>query len=86
MIDNRKHPKRPRDINQRAFSTVAIATGQTTEDESEATQTPEPTAEEKHTAAVMLGKKGGQARASKLTPEQRKEIARKAANRRWKSE
>jgi hypothetical protein len=30
-----------------------------------------------------LGKKGGPARAKALTPEQRKEIARKAAQARW---
>lgn len=29
------------------------------------------------------GRKGGKARASRLTPEQRKEIARKAARTRW---
>jgi hypothetical protein len=71
--------KRPRDINQRAASTVAIATGEATEDE----QIPEPTTEERHTAAVILGRKGGKARAEKLTAEQRKEIAQKAANKRW---
>lgn len=42
---------------------------------------------EKNPAAVALGrlggKKGGPARAAKLTPEQRKEIARKAAEARW---
>ena len=32
------------------------------------------------------GLKGGKARASKLTPEQRKEIAKKAANARWNKE
>lgn len=41
----------------------------------------------KNPAAVELGrlggKKGGPARAKKLTPEQRKEIARKAAFVRW---
>lgn len=41
----------------------------------------------KNPAAVALGRlgglKGGKARASKLTPEQRKEIARKAAKARW---
>jgi len=41
----------------------------------------------KNPAAVALGrlggKKGGKARAAKLTPEQRKEIARKAAKARW---
>jgi len=78
-----KHPKRPRDINQRAASTVAIATGQTTEEASEVQQAPEPTPEERHTAAVMLGRKGGQARAKKLTPKQKLKIARKAAKARW---
>ncbi len=44
-------------------------------------------AEEKNPAAVALGKlgasKGGKARAEKLSPERRKEIARKAARTRW---
>ena len=44
---------------------------------------------EKNPAAVALGrlggKKGGAARAAKLTAEQRKEIAQKAAKARWKS-
>lgn len=43
--------------------------------------------EEKNKAAQELGRlgglKGGKARAEKLTPEQRKEIARKAAKVRW---
>lgn len=43
---------------------------------------------EKNPAAVALGRlgglRGGKARAAKLTPEQRKEIARKAAKKRWK--
>ena len=43
--------------------------------------------EEKNPAAVALGKlggaKSGKARAEKLTPEQRSEIARKAAKARW---
>lgn len=42
----------------------------------------------KNTAAVesgkLGGKKGGAARAAKLTPEQRSEIAKKAAAERWK--
>jgi hypothetical protein len=42
----------------------------------------------KNPAAVALGrlggKKGGVARAKNLTPEQRSEIARKAARARWK--
>lgn len=43
----------------------------------------------KNQAAVELGrlggKKGGDARAAKLTPEQRSEIAKKAAAGRWKA-
>jgi len=43
--------------------------------------------EEKNPAAVELGrlrvKKGGKVHAEKLTPEQRSEIARKAAKARW---
>lgn len=42
----------------------------------------------KNPAAVALGrlggKKGGRARAEKLSPERRKEIAKKAAEARWK--
>jgi hypothetical protein len=34
--------------------------------------------------AATLGKKGGQARAAKMTPEQRSEVARLAAAARWK--
>jgi len=44
--------------------------------------------EGKNPHAVALGrlggKKGGPARAKKLTPEQRREIARKAAEARWR--
>ena len=45
------------------------------------------TEKEKSEAARLLGKlggsKGGKARAEKLSPERRKEIARKAAKARW---
>lgn len=44
----------------------------------------------KNPAAVALGRlgglKGGKARANKLTPEQRGEIAKKAARARWNKE
>jgi hypothetical protein len=36
-------------------------------------------------AAAELGRRGGKARASRLTPEERKEIARKAARKRWEN-
>jgi hypothetical protein len=38
---------------------------------------------EKDPNAVALGRKGGKARLHKMTPEQRREIARKAIAARW---
>ena len=84
MSSKHRHPKRPRDINLRAASTVALATGEI-RTETEVTQVPESTPEERHAAAITLGRKGGKARAERLTSEQRKEIARKAAKARWAS-
>jgi hypothetical protein len=77
-----KGEKRPRDPNQLAKLIVDIATGQV-EDRG---RTPEE--QGKTAAAVARGKaggiKGGHARAMKLSPEQRAEIARIAAQTRWK--
>ena len=77
-----KHPKRPRDLNQWAKRMVDIATGEV----SDLTTTPEE--QGKDAAAVVLGRKGGlkggKARAASMTPERRAEIARKAAEIRWK--
>ena len=85
-MDKRSSKKRDHDFSVTAFSVVQRATG-----EVEDTQVqPEPTAEERHNAAVMLGRKGGlkggKARASKLTPEQRQAISKKAAAARWGKE
>ena len=72
--------KRPRDINQLAKSITDEATGEAPPVD----DTPQP---EKNPHAQALGrlggKKGGPARAAKLTTEQRKEIARRAAQVRW---
>jgi len=38
----------------------------------------------KDPAAVLLGRKGGKARAAKLTPKERSAIARKVAEARWR--
>ena len=85
---SRKQPKRPRDFNQRAASTVARATGEESDSEPEHVEAADPTPEERHNAAVALGrlggKKGGRARADKMTPEERSESARIAAQARWK--
>ena len=63
----------PRDINELAAFIVERSTTELSQ--------------EKNPHAVALGRlgglKGGKARAEKLTGEQRKEIARKAAQSRW---
>lgn len=70
----RKNP----DMNEIAHRVVAEATG--------VIEKPMP-AKRKDPAAVALGRrgglKGGKARAASLTPERRKEIAKKAAAKRW---
>jgi len=75
--------KRPRDINELAKHVVDIATG---ESSNKKIRSPES---DKNPFAVELGrlggKKGGRARAERLTPEQRSEIAKKAAAARWSS-
>jgi hypothetical protein len=77
-----KHSKRPRDFSQAAKLVVDIASGQVEDRE------PTPEEQGKDPAAVARGKaggtKGGRARAMKLSPEQRAEIARIAAQTRWK--
>ena len=81
-----KKPKRPRDINQLAYQIVQEATGECST--GVVLDMAEPPVPEKNPAAVALGKlggkKGGQARAASLSPERRKEIAKKAAETRWK--
>lgn len=56
----------------RAVMVARIATGEI-EDERESLAS----------AAAELGRKGGKARAEKMSPERRSEIARKAAAKRW---
>lgn len=71
-----KHPKRPRDPNQLAKLIVDLATGAATEKKPEP---PTPSQE----FARSGGLAGGAARAKILTPERRREIAQKAAAKRW---
>jgi hypothetical protein len=72
-------PKRPRDPNQLAKAIVDIATGQAQPDVDM-----EPSGASKF--ARLGGLKGGKARAEKLTPAQRQEIAQKAAAARWRKD
>lgn len=72
--------KRPADTNQRAKSIVDIATGEIEDNLKEEDLV--------KLAASAMGRKGGlkggKARAEKLSPERRAEIAKKAAAARWK--
>jgi hypothetical protein len=73
-----KHPKRPRDPNQLGKLIVALSTGEA----SDPTPAPETQATE---FARSGGLKGGKARADALSPRRRREIARFAAQKRWRS-
>ncbi len=72
-----KRKQRPEDANEAAFRVRQEATG----------EAPPKATRKKNPAAVALGKvggaKGGKARAARLTPEQRREIAKRAARARW---
>ena len=71
-----KGERRPADVIGNAVRVMRIATGEETD--------PLPADDGKDPAAKALGKKGGAARAAKMSPERRSEIARKAAAGRWK--
>jgi hypothetical protein len=68
--------KRPRDPNQLAEQIVDIATGEVEDTVSDSKRNPS-----KRRAG---GLKGGRARATALSPEERADIARLAAQARWK--
>jgi len=72
-----KGEKRPADVIGNAVKVMRIATGEEIEEERR----------EKSPEAVNLGRRGGirggRARAAKLTPEERRESARRAAKSRW---
>ncbi len=78
MVNRSSRPKRPRDPNVRAKLIVDIATGQVEDENPHEGKNP-------HAVALgqLGGKKGGKARARKLSAERRREIARKAALTRW---
>jgi len=73
-------PRRPRDANQLAKLIVDLSIGEA--------QDQDPTAG-KDPAAIERGRaggtKGGKSRAAVLSPQRRKQIARKAAAARWKA-
>jgi hypothetical protein len=67
--------KRPADVIGATVKVMRIATGEETE---------ELETDRVKSAAAELGARGGKARAAKMTPERRKEIAKKAAKTRWR--
>jgi hypothetical protein len=68
-----KRLPRPRDPAQLAKLIVDIATGEIVDKVEDG----------RDSAAASLGRRGGKARAAKMTPERRAEIARTAAAKRW---
>jgi hypothetical protein len=69
-----KGERRPADVIGNAVRVMRIATGE------------EDDVIPASTAGATLGKLGGAARAASMTPERRKEIAVKAAVKRWSAE
>lgn len=69
-----KGEKRKADVIGNAVHIMRIATGEVED------ATPD---DGKDKAAQAMGRKGGAARAASMTPEQRAEIAKKAAKTRW---
>jgi hypothetical protein len=71
-----KQSKKPADLNRLAAAIVGDATGEG-----------EQAVHQKDPAAVKLGRvgglKGGKARAARMTPQERSDAARKAAQARW---
>jgi hypothetical protein len=70
-----KGERRPADVIGNAVKVMRIAVGEEVEVDTDDGKDP---------AAKALGKKGGDARAAKMTPERWVEIAQKAAQERWK--
>jgi hypothetical protein len=65
--------RRPADVIGAAVKVMRIATGEEAEELGAV-----------KTAAAELGSRGGKARAAKMTPERRSEIAKAAATKRWR--
>jgi hypothetical protein len=66
--------KRAADVIGNAVKVMRIATGEETE---------EVETDSAKNAAAELGSRGGKARAARMTPERRSEIAKAAAAKRW---
>ncbi len=69
-----KGERRHADVNRNAVLTTKIATGEAADDVPD---------DGKNKAAQELGRMGGMARAAGMSAKKRKEIAKKAAQKRW---
>lgn len=70
-----KGQKRPADVVSNAVHVMRVLTGEVDDDAPD---------DGKDKAAQAMGRKGGAARAASMTPERRAEIAKAAAEKRWK--
>lgn len=77
--------KRPRDPNELAYQIMLESTGQAEKYEPGKKQKPVDPSKNPHAVALgqLGGLKGGPARAAKLSPRKRAQIAAKAAKARW---
>jgi len=86
-MSNPRQPKRPADLNQRAYQVFLEAIGESLLGDPTHAPQDETPSESLRQAAAELGRrgglKGGKARAAGMTPERRAEIAKKAAAARW---
>ena len=71
-----KGEKRPADVIGNAIKVAKIATGEEDDEKDE---------DGKDKAAQSLGRRGGKARAERMSPDRRTAIARQAAEKRWKN-
>jgi hypothetical protein len=78
MPNGPRGEKRHADVNRNAVLIAKIATGEIDDD------LPTAESEGKNPAAVALGRMGGKARAEGLSAKKRRDIAKKAAESRWK--
>lgn len=70
-----KQSKKPADLNRLAAAIVGDATNETS---------PQPESQQAE-AGRLGGRKGGKARAARMSPEERSRAAKKAAQARWSS-
>lgn len=84
MPERSKKDARPRDPNQLAYQIMLESTGQAEKYDPNQERPADPS---KNPHAVALGRlgglRGGKARAAKLAPKKRSQIAAKAAKARW---